>query len=208
MIFPVTQWRTNLYTRTFIDTNGDGVSNVNANGDPTEPGLALVNTNIRYRDGSFGFFNNTDLNGFAGWNEIFPFMNWLVAETTTTRFKQTGTHIVYDTGGPVDGEPGGGTSTIADHLSNTIEGTPLPAALRVPGAVYCDLTTAKADCNGQSIKNGPYGPTTAGVPGNSSGPATGLSSGFIDPAAALWPVRWASRACSARACSWNSACAR
>src|SRR5882762_2850732 len=24
--FPVTQWRTNLYTRTFIDTNGDGVS--------------------------------------------------------------------------------------------------------------------------------------------------------------------------------------
>jgi hypothetical protein len=180
VVFPVTQWRTNLYTRTFIDTNGDGVSNTDANGNPTEPGLALVNTNIRYRDGSLGFFNNTDLNGFAGWNEIFPFMNWLVAETTTTRFKQTGTHIVYDTGGTVDGEPGGGSSTIADHISNTIEGTPLPAALRVPGAVYCDLT-ATADCNGQSIKNGPYGPALVGAPGASSGPATGLSSGFIVP---------------------------
>ncbi len=173
--FPVTQWRTNLYTRTFIDTNGDGVSNVDANGDPTEPGLALVNTNIRYRDGSFGFFNNTDLNGFAGWNEIFPFMNWLVAETTSTRYKQTGTHIVYDTGGPVDGA-GGGSSTIAGGLSNTIEGTSLPADLRVPGAVYCPLS-ASADCTGYSMATGPYGT------GAKANPAAGtaMSSGAIIP---------------------------
>jgi len=25
-IFPVTQWRSNLFTRTFFDSNGDGVS--------------------------------------------------------------------------------------------------------------------------------------------------------------------------------------
>ena len=66
--FPVTQWRTDLYTRTFIDTNGDGVSQ------PDELGLSLVNTNIHYRDGSIGFFNNTDMNGYAGFNEVFPFM--------------------------------------------------------------------------------------------------------------------------------------
>src|SRR3979490_2840176 len=60
--FPVTQWRTNLYTRTFIDANGDGVSqDTDAY---SEPGLPLVSTNIRYRDGSFGFYNNTDLNGY------------------------------------------------------------------------------------------------------------------------------------------------
>src|SRR6266403_1109555 len=63
------QWQANIYTRTFFDQNGDGVSNVDASGNPTEPGLALVATNIRFRDGSFSNFNNTDLNGFAGFNE-------------------------------------------------------------------------------------------------------------------------------------------
>jgi hypothetical protein len=58
-VFPVTQWRTNLSTRTYIDTDGSGVST------DAKPGLALVNTNIRYRDGSIAFFNNTDLNGNA-----------------------------------------------------------------------------------------------------------------------------------------------
>ena len=182
LVIPVTQWRTNLYTRTFLDIGtgtpgspgyGDGVSNLDTSGNTTEPGLTLVSTNIRYRDGSFGFFNNTDLNGFAGWNEVFPFMNWLVAETTSTRYKQTGTHTVYDAGGPVDGTPGGGTSTIAGGLANTIERVSLPAALRVPGAVYC----TSADCTGQSIATGPYYTV-----GGSSGPTTGaLSSARIDP---------------------------
>ncbi len=133
---PVTQWRTNLATRTFIDSNGDGVSQ------PDEPGLSLVSTNIRYRDGSFGFFNNTDLNGYAGFNEVFPFMNWLVVETSNTRFKPTGVHTVYDAGGPTDGTIGGGNSNIAAFLANTIERVPLPAIQRVPGARYC----ANADC--------------------------------------------------------------
>lgn len=157
IVFPVTQWRTNLYTRTFMDVGdgtagsaGDGVSQAD------EPGLPLVATNIRYRDGSFGFFNNTDLDGYAGFNEVFPFMNWLVVEGDTTRFKGTGTHVVYDAGGPVDGA-GGGSSTIAAGLANTIELNSLPAALRVPGARYC----ASADC----------------PPGDSAGG----SSGRVDP---------------------------
>jgi hypothetical protein len=141
--FPVTQWRTNLYTRTFIDTDGSGVS------DDSKPGLALVNTNIRYRDGSIAFFNNTDLNGYAAWNEVFPFMNWLVVETTQTRYKPTWVHSVYDAGGPVDCSSQAKDmssnalcSTIAANLANTNVRVPLPDDLRMPGAKYCD----KADC--------------------------------------------------------------
>ena len=55
-----------------------------------EPGLALVATNIRFRDGSFSNFNNTDLSGDAGFNEIFPLFNWYIIETDTTRYKTTG----------------------------------------------------------------------------------------------------------------------
>ena len=86
-----------------------------------EPGLALVNTNIRYRDGSFGFFNNTDLNGFAGFNEVFPFMNWLVVETASTRYKPEGVHTVYDAGGAVDGQRAAAVPTSPIILANTIE---------------------------------------------------------------------------------------
>ena len=140
-VYPVTQWRTNLYTRTFIDQAGTGVS------DDSKPGLALVNTNVHYRDGSVGFFNSTDLNGYAGFNEVFPFMNWLVVETSSTRFKPTGVHAVYDAGGPVDcskqstaaGMP---CTTVAANLANTNARVPLPVDLRVPGAKYCD----NADC--------------------------------------------------------------
>jgi hypothetical protein len=188
-VFPVTQWRTNLYTRTFLDVGtgakgspgyGDGVSNLDSSGNPIEPGLPLVPTNIRYRDGSFGFFNNTDLNGFAGWNEVFPFMNWLVVETDSTRYKQTGTHVVVDDGGPVDGTPGGGSSVIGDHLANTLEQVSLPLALRVPGAVYC----ATADCTGKSIAAGPASsdpPTSCTTTNGVTTCTAQLSSGRIDP---------------------------
>lgn len=143
----VLQWHTNLYTRTFMDLNRDGVSQ------PDEPGLTLVPTNIRFRDGSYSNFNNTDLNGYAPFNEIFPLFNWYVVDADTTRFKQTGVHVVYDAGGPPDGTPGGGSSTIAKNFANTTESATahLPSHLRVPGAVYCD----NADCKGYSILNGP-----------------------------------------------------
>ena len=162
-IFPVTQWRTNLYTRSFIDGNGDGVSQEN------EAGLALVNTNIRYRDGSFAFFNNTDLNGYAAWNEVFPFMNWLVVETSSTRYKPMGVHSVYDAGGPVDCSAQSTTagmpcSDIAANLANTAVRVPLPTELRMPGAVYCD----DADCKTQNLLN----PTAA---------TGGASTGMITP---------------------------
>ncbi|PTB18449.1 hypothetical protein C9I57_22900 [Trinickia symbiotica] len=157
----VLQWQTNLYTRTFLDLAGDGVSH------DSDPGLAMVPMNIRFRDGSYSNLGVTDMNGYMSFNEVFPLFNWYVAETDTTRYKQTGVHVVYDAGGPPDGTPGGGTSTIAANLANTKESSTahLPTNLRVPGAVYCD----NADCNGFSIANGPGSST--------SNPSTGR----IDP---------------------------
>ncbi len=143
------QWQADIYTRTFLDQNGDGVSQ------DAEPGLPLVSTNIRFRDGSFSNFNSTDLNGFAGFNEVFPLFSWYTIETDTTRYKSMATHVVYDAGGPTDGTPGGGTSAIGHFMANTVEpaAVALPPALRVPGARYC----ASADC--------PAGDTAGGSTG-------------------------------------------
>jgi hypothetical protein len=158
------QWQSNIYTKSFIDTNGNGVQD-----DPsTEPGLALVATNNRFRDGSYSNFNNTDLFGNAGFNEIFPLFSWYVIESDTTRYKTTGIHVVYDAGGPADGSPDCGaagtapcgSSSIGAMYANTAEQISVPAALRVPGARYCN----SADC--------PTGDTGA------SGP---LSTGRVDP---------------------------
>src|SRR4029077_19858987 len=166
-------WKNNLTTRTFFDVNGDGLSQ------DTEQGLSLVPTNIRYRDGSISNLNSTDLEGFAGFNEVFPIFNWYVMETDSTRYKNTGTHIINDAGGPVDGStgpyacgqggfPSCGTSTLMRNMARTAEDFSVPTSLRVPGAVYCD----NADCNGFSIAAGP-------ITGGSSGP--GGSTGRIDP---------------------------
>ena len=160
MEIPVQQWHTNIYTSSFFDLNGNGVR------DNNEPGLTLLPTNIRFRDGSYSNFNNTDLNGNAGFNEIFPLFNWYVIETDVARYKQTGVHVVYDAGGPVDGN-GGGTSTIAANFANTKETNALPTNLRFPGAVYC----GNADCTGFSIQGGPA----------SSAAPTATSTGRIDP---------------------------
>jgi len=179
----VHQWQADLYTRTFIDTTGTGVSDDTGNGS-TKPGLALAATNIRFRDGSYSDFNNTDLNGFANFNEEFPLFNWYVVETDSTRYKTTGVHVIYDAGGPADGSKSCGTSagpnpqcggsSIASGLANTYENNPLPASLIVPGSVPC----ATADCF-----------TEAGLGGIASGVkrTTGYSStppnstGRIDP---------------------------
>ena len=36
------------------------------------------------------------ITGDAGFNEVFPLFNWYVIEADTTRYKQTGVHVVYD----------------------------------------------------------------------------------------------------------------
>jgi len=144
------QWQANIYTSTFFDQNGNGVR------DGNEPGLTLVATNIRFRDGSYSNFNNTDLEGNAGFNEVFPLFSWYVVETDTTRYKNTGVHVVYDAGGPADTTCTSttapcGSSVIAANMANTYEQVPVPGNLHIPGSVYCN----NGDCTGQSIKDGP-----------------------------------------------------
>jgi len=163
------QWQANIYTSTFFDQNGNGVR------DSSDTGLTLVSTNIRFRDGSFSNFNNTDLSGNAGFNEVFPLFSWYVVETDTTRYKTTGTHVVYDAGGPADqsaycnSTAPCGSSGIAKNMANTAEQIQVPLALRVPGAYYC----ADADC---SAAPAPLAVTNAAA----SGP--GGSTGRVDPA--------------------------
>src|SRR6202035_4172718 len=109
--------------------------------------------------------------GVANFNETFPLFAWYVVETDTTRYKNTGTHVVYDAGGPADGSvacgqtgyPPCGNSVAYRNLANTNEAIPLPNNLRVPGAYYCAI----ADCVGSSIQSGPGG--------------SGGSTGRIDP---------------------------
>jgi hypothetical protein len=153
------QWQANIYAKTFLDKTGTGLA-VDATGAAPKDGVILVPTNIRFRDGSLSNFNATDPTGTVAFNEVFPLFNWYVIETDDTRFKNSGVHIVYDAGGPVDNSSPGntpcykatgslnpcGNSVIGDHLANTFEKFPLPPDLRIPGAVYC----ASADCYGKS----------------------------------------------------------
>jgi hypothetical protein len=164
------QWQANIYTSTFFDTDGNGVRN------GTEAGLSLVSTNIRFRDGSYSNFNNTDLSGNAGFNEVFPLFSWYVVENDSTRYKTTGVHVVYDAGGPADDSSSCGTAngypacgptphTLTSMMANTSEPTAvrLPANLRVPGAYYC----ASADC--ASAPGGTARTATTSGPGGSTG---------------------------------------
>jgi len=180
-----TQWQTNLYTRTFADDNHDGISTSD------EAGLYLLNVAVRLRDGSLENLLVTDPTGTANFNETFPLFSWYTVETDTTRYKNTGTHVVYDVGGPADGSPSCGatgyppcgSSTIGKYLANTAEMVSVPTNLRVPGAVYC----AGADCTGKSILNGPASSdppsvcTTATTAPFATTCSTQLSSGRIDP---------------------------
>jgi len=164
------QWQANVYTRTFVDDNKDGVSQT------SEGGIPFLNVTVRYRDGSMANNLVTDFTGTADFNEEFPLFNWYVVETDTTRYKTTGIHTVYDSGGPADGtkacgQPGYppcGTSVIGKYLANTAETIPLPTALRVPGSVYCGV----ADCTDVNLLTNP--------PGNLGGSGPGGSTGRVD----------------------------
>jgi hypothetical protein len=195
-----TQWETNMQTKTFIDNNASGVWN------SSDAGIPFANVAVRLRDGSLENLLQTDFTGTANFNETFPLFSWYVVETDDTRYKNSGTHAVYDVGGPADGSlstcvpagttklasgypvPSGtgyplcGTSQIAQYLANTQEVVSLPPELRVPGAVYC----AGADCAGKSIQNGPSSSdnvtcTYSQVNGVTVPNCTTVSSGRIDP---------------------------
>jgi hypothetical protein len=171
----VQQWQANVYTRTFIDDNKNGIF------DPGEIGIPLIYTMVHYRDGHNANALTTDFNGIANFNETFPLFNWYVVDADSGRYKTTGIHTVYDAGGPADGSPSCGTtangarqcgtSTAYTYLANTYESLPLPTDLSVPGAVYC----AKADCGAEAAT------FAAGIAKPSTGSAASSSTGRIDP---------------------------
>ncbi|MGC1451125.1 MAG: choice-of-anchor D domain-containing protein [Candidatus Sulfotelmatobacter sp.] len=182
-----TQWQANLYTRTFIDDNKDGISTSD------EAGIPFANVAVRLRDGSLENLLVTDFTGTANFNETFPLFSWYTVETDVTRYKNTGTHVVYDVGGPADGSascgtvgyPPCGTSTIGKFLANTAEVVSVPTNLRVPGAVYCK----DADCSthttgilgGSASSDSPSVCTTSTATPPVTTCSTQLSSGRIDP---------------------------
>jgi hypothetical protein len=179
----VQQWQANLYTRTFIDDNKNGIW------DPGEIGIPLIYTMIHYRDGHTANNLTTDFNGVASFNETFPLFNWYVVESDSGRYKTTGIHTVYDAGGPADSSPSCGsptsgsracgTSTAYSYLANTFEAVPLPRDLSVPGAVYC----AKADCSTEASS------FAAGTAIPSPGTGATASTGRIDPPW-VWAEGW------------------
>jgi hypothetical protein len=167
----VQQWQSNIYTRLFVDDNKNGIP------DPDEIGVPQVYTRVKYRDGHNANTLLTDPNGVANFNETFPLFNWYVVEPDLGRYKRTGTHTVYDAGGPADGSSYCGATGVRpcgpaghgyDFLANTYESLPLPADLHVPGAVYC----ATADCAAEA----------AGfAAGTASTSAVTNSTGRLDP---------------------------
>ncbi|HEX4066537.1 MAG TPA: choice-of-anchor D domain-containing protein [Acidobacteriaceae bacterium] len=179
------QWQANVYTRTFIDPNGTGVASQDS------PGVGLVNTTVRYRDGSLANNLGTDFNGVANFNETFPLFNWYVVETDTTRYKNSGTHTVYDAGGPADGSgmcgtggsnsfPKCGGSTIGKNLANTFETNPLPSDLFVPGSIYCTDADCTAAVSAGGISAGTkLNPTCTSANGTTTC-STPVSTGRID----------------------------
>ena len=178
-----TQWETNLQTKTFIDDNRDGIFQ------STETGIPFANVAVRLRDGSIENLLTTDFTGTANFNETFPLFSWYTVETDVTRYKNTGTHTVYDAGGPTDGSsscgttgyPPCGTSTIAKYLARTYEDVSLPTSptnLRTPGSVYC----TNADCSGFSIGGAALTPgTTNTSPTCTYTPPSGTGTAYVPP---------------------------
>jgi hypothetical protein len=82
-------------------------------------GNSIRNVAVRLRDGSLENLLVTDFTGTANFNETFPLFNWYTVETDVTRYKNTGTHVVYDVGGPADGSAACGHRLSAvRHLHN------------------------------------------------------------------------------------------
>jgi Bacterial Ig domain len=154
-------WQTHIWNSTYLDLNGNGIQ------DPGEPGLLQIPSRIRFRNGKINNTLFSDINGLTHFNETFPLFSWYVAETDTTRFKSTGVHVVYDSGGIVDS-----TGKYAG-LINSLEPFQLPStassagpSLRFPGSHYCLV----AECTELS--------GTSGFPAPGG---TGGSTGRVDP---------------------------
>lgn len=98
----VFNWFTRLNTGIFNDDDQDGFW------DPTEIGIGPESQDVtlRWRDGTVYQNFPTDGEGFAPFDESFPFFHWLVAETSFANKKATGATFVVDAGGEVRADNG------------------------------------------------------------------------------------------------------
>jgi len=93
---PVFQWFARHQHYVFNDLNENGFWDV---GEAPMDGQIV---NLRWRDGTVYQSVGTDGEGYAPFDEIFPFFSWLVAEVDFTRYKATGVTVVADAGGPIN----------------------------------------------------------------------------------------------------------
>lgn len=96
----VFNWFSRLESLVFYDENVNGFRDVG------ELGIPEQTVNIRFRDGTIYQSFTTDTEGYAPFDELFPFFHWLVAEVDFARFKATGATIIVDGGGPVPPDQG------------------------------------------------------------------------------------------------------
>lgn len=98
---PVFNWFARLNTGIFNDSNQNGFWDAGETG----IGPESQDVSIRWRDGTIYQNFPTDGDGFAPFDEVFPFFHWLVAEVSFANKKATGATFVVDAGGLVDKSP-------------------------------------------------------------------------------------------------------
>jgi hypothetical protein len=94
----VFNWFARLNTGVFNDVNQNGFWDAGETG----IGPESQDVTLRWRDGTVYQNFPTDTEGFAPFDEVFPFFHWLVAEVSFANKKATGATYVVDAGGPVD----------------------------------------------------------------------------------------------------------
>ncbi len=109
----VFNWFARLNTAVFNDFNQNGFwEEDGTDGIPGTPddengiGPESQSVNLRWRDGSIYQNFPTDGEGFAPFDEVFPFFHWLVAEVSFTDKKATGATFVVDAGGEILADQG------------------------------------------------------------------------------------------------------
>ncbi len=101
---PVFNWFARLNTAVFNDDNQNGFWD-EADGE-IGIGPDSQDVTLRWRDGSIYQNFATDNEGFAPFDEVFPFFHWLVAEVSFANKKATGATFVIDAGGEVFADQG------------------------------------------------------------------------------------------------------
>ena len=120
----VFQWFTRLEHHVFNDLDGNGLWNPGETGLASQPPILEQAVNLRWRDGTLYQSFPTDGDGFAPFDQVFPFFSWLTAEVDFARFKATGVMVVVDDGGPIPQDPPASYWTFGGQLTPQVQGNP------------------------------------------------------------------------------------